>query len=473
MEIPLPEGLSLFPYQAQDIEAWVALPRPRALWNCSEMGTGKTVDGVVCARVCNYDHILVVASKSTRPQWSATFAKWWPEREPAAEIDRGFTRKSMSGPERFRLQAILDNRTHICSPELLAKLVALHETGELAPYDYIVFDEFHEYRSYWSATFQAMLKLRRMYPQADLKPLSGTPMGSDPLGAWPWLKLSEPAKWGALRKGESAPFRFRQMWGIQQESDYAFSGFSYSGVNLERLPAFAALVKHLIRRRTTREIGLQLPPMRFEIHRYGVMEHPEEAAAQWARSAVQYEPVALFTHNIAWMDRLAGALSQLDTPFVRLFQEHSYVERVALVKQAFDVRGTVILATTGLVSTGVDYMADIHTWMLAQPSENQVEIQQLARRFVRISSKDHHPRIGYLLYREGDEFAAQKALSTKLLTDKGIVAQSEDSAALEQVLQGNAEETFLATLRKLGRELAAHNADDDGPGEEDSLTSDW
>lgn len=465
MKLEFPAGLALYPYQQDDLDAWVALPKPRVLWNCHQLSLGKTVDGVVCAKACAYDRILVVASKSMRPEWQAEFEKWWPERELAAEIDRGFARKAMSVPEHFRLQALIDNRTHICSPELLHKLVKLHEDAEpadIGAYDYIIVDEFHEIRSWWSQTFQALLRLRRMYPRADFKALSGTPMGSDPLKAWPWLKLSEPHKWGNLRKGEDVPFLFRKQWGVERESEYSFSGFSYSGVNQERLQAFAKLVAHLIRRKTAGEVGLQLPPMRFEIKRYPQTDNAEDAAADWAASAVLQQPVMVLTHNIAEMDRIQAALQAREVRFIRLFQEQTRNERATIVREALAAGQTVILATTGLVSTGVNYLADIKVFMLAQPCENPVEIQQLSGRFARLSSEDKSPRVGFLLYREGEEFSAQKALASRLLTDRGIVLPSADALALEEVIAGRSKSSFLDTLRLLGRQLMAHQADDDG-----------
>ena len=465
----LPEGLALLPFQQEDLDTWVSLPRPRTLWNCNDMSLGKTVDAVCCARACDYARILVVAPKSMRPEWQAAFARWWPEREQAAEIDKGFTRKSMSEPERFRLQAKLENPTHIVSPELLPKLVGLHQIeaaaapGEyttLHPYDYVVFDEFHECRSFWSKQFQALLALRALYPMADLKPLSGTPMGADPLKAWSWLKLSEPKKWGTLKGAEEVPFVFRKMYGERKESEYAYSGFSYSGVNKDKLPQFREVTRHLIRRRTVAEVGLQLPAMRFEIKRYAMDTNPEAAAAEWAARAVGEQPVAVFTHNIDPLDRIEGELQALKVPYVRIYQEQSTPERAALVGQAIRTNAA-ILATTGLVSTGVNYLADIRTWLLAQPCENPVEIQQLAKRFTRLSSKDKLPRVGYLLYREGEEFSAQKALAKRLQTDKALVSQSAESQELERIIDGRSGQTLLDTLRLLGRSYAAHAADDD------------
>lgn len=459
----LPSGLSLHPYQVADVEAWLTLPLPRVQWDCSEMGLGKSVVTAVALRECSYDRILIVASKSMRPEWQAELRRWWPERELAAEIDRGFTRKTMSQPERFRLQTVLDNRTHIVSPELLPKLVELHKTcepGDLAPYDAIVFDEFHEYRSWYSKTFQAMLTLRTLYPQADCRFLSGTPLGADPLKAWPWLKLSEPAKWGNLRKGEQIPMAFRKMYGEKVESEYAFSGFAYTGVNEAMLPQFKRTTAHLISRHTVAEVGHQLPPMRFEIRRHPMDVSPEVAAADWIQAALQHQVVACFTHNHAPLDAVQAILDERSVPYVRLYAEQSVAERRGLVEQA-EASQRAILATTGLVSTGVNYLANVRHWMLAQPTENPVEIQQLSKRFSRLSSKDKMPRVGFLLYREGEEFAAQEMLAKRLRVDTGIITASKDAEELEKILSGRSDESLLDTIRLLGRTLAAHGEDDD------------
>jgi hypothetical protein len=398
-----------------------------------------------------------------RPEWQSAFAIWWPEREPAAEFTRGFTRKTMSKPERVRLQALLENRTHIVSPELLPKLVELHKTcepGDLEPYDYIVFDEFHEYRSWWSKTFQAMLDLRALYPGADLKPLSGTPLGSDPLRAWAWLKLCEPKKWGTLRKSEEIPFKFRQMYGEKKESEYAFSGYAYTGVNRAALPQFAATIAHLIRRKTPEQVGIQLPAMRFEVKRYPLTDSAAQAAADWAQAALTEQPVAIFTRNHEPMAEIEAEFIARQMPYVRLHQSMTVAERSASVEHALNLEHpAVILATTGLVSTGVNYLANIHTWMLAQPSENPVEIQQLAGRFKRLSSKDQLPRTGYLLYREGEEFSAQQALVERLKTDKALIVPAADALELERLVDGRSKTSLLEALRLCGRSLLAAGDD--------------
>lgn len=474
--VELPEGLSLLPFQQADLERWLRLPQPRTLWDCSEMGLGKTVSAVVAARACGYRRILVVAIKDMRPEWQAEFAKWWPERELPAEIDRGFSRKAMSQPEHFRLQAILENPTHIVSPELLPKLVELHKLEAadnpggyktLFPYDYCIFDEFHEHRSWYSKTLKAMWALRTMYPKMELRPLSGTPLGSDPLRAWPWLKISEPAKWGTLRKGEQIPIAFRKLYGEQVESEYAFSGFAYTGVNKERLPQFKASIAHLVMRHTVAEVGHQLPPLRFEIRRHPMEISSEVAAANWAQQAVQQQAVAIFTRNHAPLDAIEAELASRRIEFVRLRDDMSRDERIAAVELAQRPdHWRVILATTGLVATGVNYLANIRLWMLAQPSENPVEIQQLSKRFSRLSSKDRLPRTGYLLYREGEEFAAQKMLAKRLKTDNNLIVPSKDALELERILEGRSKSNLLDTLSLLGRTMLANGGGDDDEDDE-------
>lgn len=468
MTLALPAGLKLYPFQEADLNAWLALKAPRILINANSLALGKTVDGVVCAKACNYSRILVICAAGMRPEWEAEFARWWPERTPAAVIDKGFARKTLSEPERFRLQAKLDNPTHVVSIDLLPKLVQLHTTcepGDLAPYNYVIFDELHQLRSYWSKAFQALVTLRELYRGADWKLLSGTPMGSDPLRAWPWLELCEPGKWCALRPNEEIPFRFKQRYGKKTPSDYAFSGFTYSGVNESTLPHFAGRVAHLIRRVTPAQVGIQLPGMRFEIKRYPLGDTAARAAADWAAVALQEQAVAIFTLNHAPMAEIEAELLAQNLPYVRLYDHHTRPERVALVQQGLAER-SVILATHGLVSTGVNYLADIHVWMLAQPTQNHVELQQLSGRFKRLSSKDSLPRVGYLLYQEGEEFSAQKLLIERLKTDKAILAPGADAEALEGLMEGRSKLSFLESLKLLGRTMQYATDDDDDAGDE-------
>lgn len=466
------EPLKLKPFQEEDLAAWLALPRPRALINANDMTMGKTVDAVVCARESNYPRILVACTKSMRPDWQSTFKLWWPERQEAAEIAKGFFRKAMSVPERQKAQLAIENPTHIVSYGLLKSLVALHRLGldsrcPVGTYDFIVVDEFHEYQDWNSDVIQALWELRRLYPQADFKPLSGTPVGTQPLRLWPWLKLCEPNKWGRPgSRGDAIPFVFRKTYGQERENQYAFSGFTYSGVNEARLPQFQASIRHLVRRRTTKEVGLQLPPMRFEIKRFPADSSPAVAVADWCEQLRSQGHVpAVFTHNLLPMEEIETELRSRGIPYGRLYQEHSRDERVAIVQDVI-ASGTVLLSTTRLVSTGVNYLSNIKFWMLAQPNENPTEVQQLARRFARLSSKDAEMRVGFLLYREGEEFSAQKALATRLQQRRGIISASQDAEDLESILDDNSNQSFLDTLRTLGRNYVDLDTSEDEEAEE-------
>ena len=468
--VSLPDGLELKPYQQSDLDRWMELPSPRVLWDCSEMGLGKSVSAVVAGKACNHSRILVVSPKAMRLEWQAEFTKWWPEREMPAELSKGFARKATSRPEKARLAAKLANPIHIISPELLPKLVALHRAGaasaygQILPYDYCIFDEFHEFRSWFSLVIKAMVMLRTMYPEMELRCLSGTPLGSDPLRAWAWLKVSEPHKWGTLKKGEQIPLQFRKLYGERQESDYAFSGYTYAGVNKERLPQFKASISHLIMRHTARELGDQLPETRFELKRYSAEISAAHATADWAQAAIQTEAVAIFTRNLEPLNDIEAELRLRRISFVRIEEYHTRNERVALVESARregPYGYKVILGTTGLMSTGVNYLANIRLWMLAQPSENPVEIQQLSKRFSRLSSEDKLPRTGYLLYREGDEFEAQKMLAKRLKTDNALIVPSKDALELERILEGRSKSSLLDTLAVLGQAMMMAGDDEE------------
>lgn len=407
-----------------------------------------------------------------RPEWQATLRLWWPDRPDSAEITKGFFRKTMSVPEHIRAQAAVENPTHIVSFGLLRSLLKLHRLGQevgcpVGAYDYIVVDEFHEYQDWNCDVIQALWELRQLYPRADLKLLSGTPVGNQPLRLWPWLKLCEPKKWGKpSSKSDPIPFIFRKTYGQERENAHAFSGFTYSGVNEDRLPQFKASVAHLIRRRTIKEVGLQLPPMRFEIKRFPSDGTPAAAVADWCEQLRSQGHVpAVFTHNLLPMEDIETELRSRGIPYGRLYQEHSRAERVAIVKQC-QASGDVLLATTRLVSTGVNYLSDFKFWMLAQPNENPTEVQQLARRFSRMSSKDKEMRIGFLLYREGEEFSAQQALSGKLRQRRGIINASADAQDLEDVLTENSNQTFIDTLKMLGRTYIDIDAEESEEAEE-------
>jgi hypothetical protein len=119
-----------------------------------------------------------------------------------------------------------------------------------------------------------------------------------------------------------------------------------------------------------------------------------------------------------------------------------------------------ILTTTGLISTGINYLADVHEWLLAQPSKDIDEVEQLTGRFLRISSEDAQPRTGYLLYDSATAFAAKLALNNRLRVAHALQKASQTGAALESAT-GESQSDLLNMLEQLGAELAMFGGEDD------------
>jgi hypothetical protein len=443
----------LFPFQQEDLHAWLfETPEPRILWNCNQTGLGKTVDAIVCGRESSAKRILVVTLGSTRSQWASEFTNWWPNRATPAVFTTGFHRKSLSKKRRAQIELDLLNDTHIVSWQLLPKLLAKVNARRLPLYDYVVVEEFHRYTDWWSTTFQALVTLRRQNPKADWKLISGTPINNDPLRSWPWLKLSEPKKWGELRGSESVPHLFRRTYGQARQNEYAYSGVTYTGVNQDMLPKFQAAVAHLIRRKTVNDVKLDLPPFRPVLRYYDAESSLGDAVTDWL-SEHPGEPCCIFTYNHEPLNVIVEALINAELPFVRIMPSDNDQTRAELARRALSLR-IPLLSTTGLIGTGVDYLTEFPCFLLAQPTRDANAFQQLIGRFCRISSTSPAARVGYLLYKAGEGWATQRGLLDAFEQSTGIVSATPLAQAAVSALREKDNDSFLAALRQLGQELA-------------------
>lgn len=459
-------ALVLKPIQVADLNAWLALPRPRVLWNNNAPGLGKTVDGIVCWRDCGYARVLIICLASSRQNWLEHADAWYPEHPTLALIEEGINRKNRSKPAQARAEATLTAAGHVVSYELLPQLLsALKARGSLRDfYDYIIIDEFHTVKNRHAACFKAIHEIRQLCPKADLKPLSGTPAGNDPLRMWPWLDLSEPGKWHGRAYGKSLfPRPFGAMYGNALESEYAFSGTIYRGVREDRLPLFRHRISRLVRRSTLADAGIHVPYSIKAIQYIEALGAPA-AAVDWLAQRPDCT-VVVCTHNIDNIHAIASEAARRGVAFMLLADGDPPKARQEKCRQALAQR-IPVLTTTGLISTGINFLADVHEWLLAQPSKDIDEVEQLTGRFLRLSSEDAQPRTGYLLYDSATAYAAKLALNERLRIAHALQKATAIGTEL-QAATGQNQVDLLSILEQLGAELAAFGADDDSADDEE------
>jgi SWI/SNF-related matrix-associated actin-dependent regulator of chromatin subfamily A-like protein 1 len=211
----------LFPYQQEGVDFLAA--RPRA-YNADDMGLGKTVQACAAAALFSR-RTLVVAPASALPNWYREWQVWGNSGSFAA----------VSYDRLVRRQGEFEGRD----------------------WDVVILDEAHYTKTRGAKRTIAALTLARDAQRCWL--LSGTPMPNHPGELWAPLR----ALWPGVP---------RQL-GIERYSEWLdrfcrwtpsiYGPKIWGGKNLEQLKPY---LRRLMIRRRLEDVGMQLPPLRVDVH---------------------------------------------------------------------------------------------------------------------------------------------------------------------------------------------------------------
>lgn len=240
-----PWPLGLRSYQV-DGAAWCAatLRATGGALLADDMGIGKTVQAVVTASALGVASVLVACPASVVGHWQRTAAAWDPG---------GRAWEVMSYERLLRAKA--------------------PPTAEL-----FVVDEVHAYSNPKAKRTQAALRARAGARYALA--LSGTPMLASPSDLWQPLELLHPGRWGSRWQFQNrycdGAFTEIPMGGGETRRVWTAQGCS-------RAPELAQRLRHVMLRRTKREVASELPALVRTVHE---VELPA-AARKAARAATR------------------------------------------------------------------------------------------------------------------------------------------------------------------------------------------
>lgn len=217
--------MNLYPYQEDG--AQFLIDRDRAFL-ADEMGLGKTVQAIVAARQSGCVRTLVVAPASALPNWRREKQTWYPGPQPWGFVS-------------------------------YTKLMQLdRDVGfNVGDWDVVIADEAHYMKSPGSKRTKATMKVLRAAKRAWL--LSGTPTPNHPGEFWSYVKYLWPEVPASL--GLTTSFDWLNHFTKWYATAYDHK--PYAAKNVRQL---RALLAPMFLRRRLAEVGLDLPPLRVDVH---------------------------------------------------------------------------------------------------------------------------------------------------------------------------------------------------------------
>lgn len=170
MNIPLPLGISLFPFQSEGVEF---LCQRKASFLADEMGLGKTIQVIAYTNVINPEKILVICPSALKINWSLEFQRF--------STNNYNTKIIFTGKDEIE---VLDDLI-IASYDIVARNIEKFTSLE---FDLIVIDESHYIKDFKTKRCKSVLKLNAEFKVA----LTGTPILNKPIEIFETLKWLNP-----------------------------------------------------------------------------------------------------------------------------------------------------------------------------------------------------------------------------------------------------------------------------------------
>ena len=317
VEVPVPEGCELLPFQKASVA--YALGRPATLI-ADEMGLGKTPMAVGVANKTRARLILIVCPLSVKLNWEREIAKW-STADPPLSVGHATA------------QAWPQTDVVVCHWNVLACHEAELRSRE---WDLAILDEAHLAKNKKAQRSQAIYGRKGLKPvEAKRKlALTGTPVPNRPKELWPvlnWLGLPLAAgKWKEFHETYCGPRLVFQ--GRERGEQWVYDGASNLDELQEKLRQ-QGMVRHL-----KRDVLAELPPKRRQV----VLLDPSDvkgSAAVLKKEAERLEELRIKALVEAELAKAEGpgayeaAVRRLEDPGEIEFKEMSAVRHeTALVK---------------------------------------------------------------------------------------------------------------------------------------------
>jgi SNF2 family DNA or RNA helicase len=344
-----------------------------------EMGSGKTIQATVAARIAGALPLLVIAPNTMKRVWKRELEKWWPGIRCAVLTGGAAARRKLFDQVKAgELDCLISNWELLRHHSRLAPYGSIASTDaekaikELNEIDWVgvIADEAHRAKNPKAKQTRALWAIGRQPSVRFRLAMTGTPIGQNPADMWALLNFIEPSEW---------PSKTRYVDRYCLASFNAFGGLEILGLRPDTQDEFYQTVDpHL--RRLPKEVTMPFLPKRLggcsnpdgpPIIRYAEMSPKQAKAYNDMASGMlaQLEEGAVIALNpISQLTRLmqfASAYATLDdNGDVQLTAPSSKVDALLEILDEFEgepivafaqSRQLIMLASEALTKAGIQH----------------------------------------------------------------------------------------------------------------------
>lgn len=414
----------LRPWQGPAIEFALRAPNRRAIFD-HPTGAGKTRSALEVAKATGAKRLLVVAPAKARATWIREAAKWLPGVE-LHPVRYGRERKSLTKAQTAQRDASYAAEARVTSYDLVK------QTIDPRPVDFVIIDELHDLRDPLSQQSKAVRAYLRAHPSVPCVGLTATLIPTEVQNVWNPLDTFWPGQFGRATKTGDVSFQFKRTYCAEIESEYATSGYSYSGsAGPEAEARLAKLLEKYVHSVSDREVAPYLPKLNATPLYLDVKRNMTDLAKDWFEVPGTGRPAhqCLVFFNRDAVHAAAEALAKWD-PLV-LTGETPVEKRDAAIQAIRQQPSSLIIAGSEAIRESID-LSFVSRALIQQWRTTPAQALQLMGRFRRMNGDLDRPTHIEYAVQPGEEGRAE-LLSERIRAVNGVLGSGQNSETLLEI----------------------------------------
>lgn len=340
--------MNLRPYQTAAVEEFFGKPFPHRMFFAWEMGAGKTLAAIECARkACELGtgdrfRLLVICPAIVRPMWDRELKKaFGPDYVGAI---RWSTNARLPKYGQATRAVIYNRPIKVTSYELLGFI-------ENGPWDFIIIDEVHNLRKATSIQSKRVRAKVAANPNVLCLGLSGTLIPNEAKQLWNPIDTFWPGAWGEPKKSGDGSWAFESEFCHREESSY---GVNYYGLREDKRARLEAKLAPLVSRVVAADFAAYLPPLFVEPLFTDDVPDPIKMAKKWyAEVSENVAHVGVYCHLRETAQKIFEVCKSAFNNAVLITGEMPVEMRDRRLEECRQASRSLIVGTTHALNEGV------------------------------------------------------------------------------------------------------------------------
>lgn len=349
--------LALRPYQTQAVTHFFDRPFPQRMFFAWEMGAGKTIAAIECAkrdalskatmaradgRLPEHYRLLVICPAIVRPMWSRELKKAFGDFYVGAIV---WSPNAALPKHAQASRAVVYNRP--------IKVVSYELCGfiENGPWDFIIIDEVHNLRKATSIQSKRVRAKVAANPEVLCLGLSGTLIPNEAKQLWNPVDTFFPGAWGEPKRTGDGSWAFESEFCIREESSY---GVNYHGLREDRRARLENRLAPLCSRVTQSDFAAYLPPLFIEpLFQDDVPDAVKVAKKWYAEVSESTAHLGIYCHLRETVEKISKALNVYNSTYFVITGDMPVEQRDRKLEECRQSSRSLIIGTTHALNEGV------------------------------------------------------------------------------------------------------------------------